>query len=53
MHGGAPFDQKAQQGDSYLPVFATVAVMHIVSAILIDVFIPRIELLPATASREE
>jgi|AP95_1055475.scaffolds.fasta_scaffold15740_2 ACS family hexuronate transporter-like MFS transporter len=38
---------------SYLPVFATVAAMHIVSAVLVNVFIPRIELLPATASREE
>ena len=38
---------------SYLPVFATVAFMHIVSAVLINVFIPRIELIPATGSREE
>ena len=36
---------------SYLPVFATVAFMHIVSAVLIDVFIPRIELIPAAAGR--
>jgi len=35
---------------SYLPVFATVAAMHIVSAVLVNVFIPRIELLPATSS---
>jgi len=37
---------------SYLPVFATVAVMHIVSAALINAFIPRIELIPAAAGRE-
>ena len=37
---------------SYLPVFATVAVMHIVSAVLVNVFIPRIELIPAAASTE-
>ena len=36
---------------SYLPVFATVAAMHIVSAVLVNVFIPRIELLPAAAGR--
>jgi len=30
---------------SYWPVFATVAAMHIVSAVLINVFIPRIELI--------
>ena len=36
---------------SYLAVFATVAVMHIVSAALINAFIPRIELIPAAAGR--
>ena len=35
---------------SYLPVFAAVAVMHIVSAAIINAFIPRIELIPAAAS---
>jgi len=36
---------------SYLPVFAAVAGMHIVSAVLVNVFIPRIELIPAAAGR--
>jgi ACS family hexuronate transporter-like MFS transporter len=32
---------------SYLPVFIAVAVMHIVSAVLINIFVPKIEMLPA------
>ena len=30
---------------SYFPVFVAVAVMHIVSAVLINIFVPRIEML--------
>ena len=30
---------------SYFPVFFAVAVMHIVSAVLINIFVPRIEML--------
>jgi hypothetical protein len=32
---------------SYFPVFVAVAVMHIVSAVLINIFVPRIEMLGA------
>ena len=35
---------------SYLPVFVAVAAMHIVSAVLINILVPRIEMLPAVRS---
>ena len=32
---------------SYLPVFFAVAVMHIISAVLINILVPKIEMLPS------